>query len=352
MIRRLTNGPLHHFYGYYGICPWNSTNQFTPLAETSAFNFQQGSMMHWINAGAGEEFTFNDWEGDRLVSRAINPETGAQRTLDGAIAVVSPHASIGVGLNFARMSACRRVVGYANELYKAEYLSPIPNDDGLFHIDLKTGRSELLISIADVYGLLPYSRQPHWFNHVVCNPGGTRLLFFSRVKLSKKHLTSVWVANTDGTELQCLIDYGHSASHFAWYDDDSVMISSDTLGSMQFVSMNTRSKDIASMEIDSFPSDGHNAFSADYRWVVCDTYPEGPHRESRLLLHNRKTLQTRQLGSFAHPACIRGDWRCDLHPRWSRDGKIITFDSVHEGTRQIYAVDLSSIVQHNSSKTL
>ncbi len=32
---------------------------------------------------------------------------------------------------------------------------------------------------------------------------------------------------------------------------------------------------------------------------------------------------------------------CDLHPRWAQDGSTITFDSVHEGTRQIYALDVS-----------
>lgn len=101
-IDRLSSPPNHHFFGYYGIVPWDTQNQnhlaletethtkrplpsdtakvglinretniFTPYALTSAYNLQQGSMLHWI----GEEFTYNDWEDGKLVSRALNPTT-------------------------------------------------------------------------------------------------------------------------------------------------------------------------------------------------------------------------------------------------------------------------------------
>jgi hypothetical protein len=146
-ITALSPGPRNHFFGYYGINPWDpsvryhlaletdfherrpavgdyaivglidrQTHAFTPYAETPAFNLQQGSMMHWIDVGFGAEFTFNDWEDGRLVSRAVNPKTGKMRTIQGAIAAVSPTEPIAMGLNYARMAHCRPVVGYANDL--------------------------------------------------------------------------------------------------------------------------------------------------------------------------------------------------------------------------------------------
>ena len=44
-------------------------------------------------------------------------------------------------------------------------------------------------------------------------------------------------------------------------------------------------------------------------------------------------------------AFTRSGLHCDLHPRWSRDGRWVLFDSIHEGTRQLYAVDVNNLIK-------
>ena len=248
-VYRLSEEPMNHFFGYYGINPWDKSmeyhlalessfddrrpevkdvarigyidkanHSFTSLTETSAFNLQQGTMMHWIDVGMGEEFTYNGYDEEgKLVSYAFHFQSHQKRLIQGAIAAVSPKQRQGIGLNFQRMSYCRATVGYAHEEEGYELVNR-PLDDGLYTLDLKTGESSLLLSIAEVMkqapGAFP-SDQPAWFNHVLFNPSGERLLFFCRVRKEKKgFLTSLWTVNKDGSDLRCQIPFGNWVSHF------------------------------------------------------------------------------------------------------------------------------------------
>ncbi|MDE0468387.1 MAG: hypothetical protein OYL97_15135 [Candidatus Poribacteria bacterium] len=374
-IKRLSASPKHHFFGYYGINPWDSTtryhlaletdfhthrplpedvataglihrdtHEFIPHAKTSAFNLQQGSMMHWINDGAGAEFTFNDWEDGTLVSRAMNPTTGTFRTIHGAIAAVSPTAPLAIGLNYGRMAHCRAVVGYATHT-KSTDVEAQPEDDGLYQLNLQKGNSKLVLSIADVIrasGDGEVVGKRTWFNHVLFNTDGTRLLFFCRVRQETGFYTSLWTANPDGSDLEMQIPFGYRVSHFDWRTPTRILVSSDILGEMGFVEFTDGVRDFTPIGREVLPSDGHASFSPDREWLLCDTYPRGTERLAQLMVYNIAENRKIVLGEFHHEERFVGDIRCDLHPRWAPDGKTITFDSVHEGSRQIYLVELPS----------
>ena len=47
------------------------------------------------------------------------------------------------------------------------------------------------------------------------------------------------------------------------------------------------------------------------------------------------------IGDFWVPPVYRDIYcRCDLHPRWRKDGRQLSFNSVHEGSRQVYIIDV------------
>lgn len=122
--------------------------------------------------------------------------------------------------------------------------------------------------------------------------------------------------------------------------------------------------------------DGHPmACPADRDWLVNDTYPDAE-GVRKLMLYQASTNRRVDLGSFrmldarpdpatfdvaaatdgvdgrvrrhfAEPLYLftRSGYHCDLHPRWKGDGSAVAFDSIHEGTRQIYVVDVSAMVR-------
>ena len=84
---------------------------------------------------------------------------------------------------------------------------------------------------------------------------------------------------------------------------------------------------------------------ANQRWLLSDTYPDSQTHERVLFLYDMDTSRRIDLGSFWADPELSKENRCDLHPRWSRDGRHICIDSVHEpGERQMYVIDVGDIV--------
>ena len=80
-------------------------------------------------------------------------------------------------------------------------------------------------------------------------------------------------------------------------------------------------------------------------WILNDCYPRGESRSQDLYLYHVPTDRRIDLGSFHSPEEYTGEWRCDLHPRSSPDGRLVSIDSAHGGDgRQIYLLDVSGIV--------
>ena len=90
--------------------------------------------------------------------------------------------------------------------------------------------------------------------------------------------------------------------------------------------------------------DGHMTLSPDRRWMLTDTYPDKSHMRT-LLLYKWPGGPRVDIAKFYSPPELEGPLRCDLHPRWSRSGRKICIDSAHTGTRQMYVLDVTQIIE-------
>ncbi len=383
-MRTLTSGPKHHFFGYYGICPWNKsgrylvclessfqdrmpsqgeaaaiglvdsqTGQFSKVAETCAWNLQQGAMLHWNPLNPENEIIYNDQQGDDVVSVILDVKSSKKRVLPRAVSAVSHSGKWALSLTYGRMGRLRKVVGYGGAK-DPNPNNPAPDNDGVFLMGLSTGKSTLVVTIAQVYERLlrkhPLLRGRHmWFNHIVFNKNDTRFFFLARANLPPRgrRYTAMFTANLDGSELREVIPFNKRVSHFDWRNDKEIIATFVVDGSDRRHVLFTDGKADYRVVGDGFLDfDGHCSFSPDQNWIVTDRKHHDK-REQSLLIYNVQTKQSLVLCTcdMRDKQYMSGDIRCDFHPRWNRTGDRICFDAIEptNSTRQLHIVYLKGL---------
>lgn len=324
--------------------------KYTPLGETGAWNFQQGSMLQWNPAAPDDEVIYNMVMDGSYRGIVRHVRTGAVRYLEQPVANVDPTGRSALGINFARMFDFRPGYGYADiaDHFRTELH---PAEDGVFLLDLGTGRSRLVLSLERIWAFLkPIFHMEECkltLNHITFNRNGTRFLLLARWVPSngKGHRTALLTANADGSGLRCLSG-DTTQSHYHWRDDSRFVIyGGGRKGRQLYVYKDEESEDGEPEVVDEgyFTSDGHCSYSPDLRWMLYDSYPD---KDSLRHLYVYDLIRKRgiTLGYYYSPPGIAGDIRCDLHPRWNRAGTAISFDSAHEGRRHVYRMDLRELL--------
>lgn len=383
-VRQITRGPKFHWFGYYDKLQFSPDNRFVlgnevdfehrspkpddvirigmvdtqngdewiELGETKAWNWQQGCMLQWL-PGSENEIIWNDRDRDDYVCHILNVESRDRRTLPHPVYNVSPDGKWGVAPSFGRLNDCRPGYGYAGvpDPYKNV---PAPQEVGLYRVDLTSGKQELLFSLAEA-AAIPYSGEKrmawndksiHWFNHLLTNTDGSRVFFLHRWRVGRGFGTRAFTINPDGTNPFILDPYGHT-SHFIWRDPKHVMAWSwHPSHKSKFYLYEDFTDHVEPVGPDVMTQNGHNTYvpGTHSEWVLNDTYPDRE-RVQHPYLYNIPTNSKVPLGHFPSPQEYSGEWRCDTHPRSSRDGNLVCIDSPHKGGRQMFLIDVKNIVR-------
>ncbi|MEO7597817.1 MAG: hypothetical protein ABIV50_02725, partial [Opitutus sp.] len=157
--------------------------------------------------------------------------------------------------------------------------------------------------------------------------------------------TRAFTADRDGKNLFCLDPYG-ATSHFIWRDPQHVMAWAwHPSHGEKFYLYEDRTDHVEVVGPDVMTVNGHNTYVPGHRndWVLNDTYPDQQRLQHPYLYHV-PTNQRRSLGHFPSPPSYVGELRCDNHPRTSRDGNWVCIDSAHHEGRQMYLIDIGSLL--------
>lgn len=365
-VAAVTTGPKAHWFGYYdkdeldpggryllgmetgfenrlpepgeavkvGMVDLQDGNRWIELGESHAWCWQQGCMLQW-RPGSDHEVVWNDREGDRFVARVLDVNTRKLRTLPRALGTISPDGKLALCEDFSRLRDFRAGYGYAGipDPFANE---TAPSGIGVWRMDMESGDTRLLVSLADLVRI-PYPNQKsgdkHYVNHLQWSPDGKRFLLFDRWS-GPGQPTRVFTLGADGTDLRLLSAGG--ASHYMWRYPENVLIWAGAYKLYKDDGSGIAQKTLWQAD------NGHQSYipGTNNEWLVSDSY------QHHLYLHHLPTGTFILLGHFPQDKAYAGEWRCDLHPRVSRDGKWVFFDSPHGGNgRQIYRVDISGITQ-------
>lgn len=357
--------------------------RFHRVSETRAWNWQMGSQLQWLDGAGGLKLIHNERRAGGqgryagFGSVIVDAQTGERTPLPMPVYVVAPNSQYAICVDYRRLYVTHETIGYSEEGGPFE-LPLAPADDGLHRMDLATGESRLILSYRQLREFHPRASMDkaiHWVSHIEINPASSRVLLLhrwtERVKDETCFLHRLITMNPDGSDLRLLecsdhplpqladdfdpaavgtFDYEKSEyqiSHPLWRNDRQIIVWGPHGGEIHYhLYDDVDGGSVQAVGKEVLTENGHMTFSpVNGRWLLSDTYPDPVTHERILFLYDMDTGVRHDLGSFYADPALSKENRCDLHPRWSRDGTEVCVDSVHEGGRQMYVVDVSAVIR-------
>lgn len=345
--------PLKTDPAVLGVVDLKNNNRFIPLTETHAWNFQEGTMAHWLGFDPNRKFIYNDWVEGKFVSVVIDIQTREKRVIPHPVSAVTLDGKWAISINYARLKTTRPDYGYDGNGQDPLLDTTWPKEDGLFLVNIESGKGELIVPVDAVREQMPEVKDPKglaYFCHTVFSRDSKQIFWLARSveNLNEKKVVSGWkttafVCSIDGTNIRRCFPDGWDGSHFNWIDGERMVVTAKYKGEDYSHVLFTPGKDdYRRLCKGLFDFDGHCAVSNDNNWMLTDTYPNKLSQRNLMMVR----LEDEAVFPIDHYAVVdpyRFYWRCDLHPRWRGDDQAFGFNSVHDGSRQVYIVDLKYV---------
>lgn len=382
IVRVSPNDGGEYFFGYYDKSPWdasgkymlcmkakdtwtepdpkseaeillfnlnldvNDDNYCRVLAKTNTWNVQQGCMAQWLGPDYSSRIIFNDLREGNYCSVVLDVTTGKERVLPVPVYTVSADGRTALSLDFSRLHSLRLGYGYAALPEKTKGIA-LPEETCIWKMDIETGEVTELLKYTDFAKFQPRTEMMvegsvHKVNHIMLSPNGKRFMVLYRWFVGSRKYTRLITCNVDGTDMYVLND-DDMTSHCFWKDDEHIIaFENKHNGGAGYYLMKDKLQEYYHLW-PQYSNDGHPSYCpTDNHLVVTDSYPNRARVADIKLLcdDDPEGRNARVIARVFAPFKYDNDTRCDLHPRWKRDGSAVCFDSVFEGHRGLYVVNL------------
>lgn len=375
VVRVSPDDGFEYFYGYYDKSPWDMTdrymiclkvqqayksvapkepgvvgvidthdnNKFRKIGITHSWNVQQGCMAQWMGPDYSSRIIYNDFRDGKYCSVIYDfQKKKEEKVLPMAAYDVARDGKFILSLDFSRLHRMRPGYGYSNlpDTTKGELC---PDKGCIWKVDVESGDITELFKYTDFAAFEPDESMidaEHKVNHLMISPNCKRFMVLHRwFQKGRKHTRLVTV-NVDKTEMYNLSD-DVFVSHCYWKNDDEILsfLRKKETGDHYYL-MKDKTQEYK-MYWPELKTDGHCSYSPDGQFIITDTYPNRK-RIASVYLCTEKDNRSRRIARVFSPFKYDNNCRCDLHPRWNRAGTKICIDSVHEGRRGLYIINLSA----------
>lgn len=362
-----------YLFGYYDKCPWSddgkyllalkvknasseadstkpgdivrielSTKKVEILATTQSWNVQQGCMAQWLS---NDEILYNDFRDKKYCAVVLNLTTKVERIIGMPVYAMSSDRTTALSLDFSRLHRLRPGYGYGNIPEKTKN-EKCPDTTCIWKIDVVSGEVTPLLKYTDFASFEPKENMvgaEHKVNHLMISPNGRRFMVLHRWFQNGVKYTRLVTCNMNGTDMYNLSD-DDFVSHCCWKNDEEILSylnKNDGGKGYYLIKDKTHEYERYWKQL---AMDGHPSYSYDGKYVVTDTYPNRRRIQSLYVMNGKRVVRIAQVFS---PFKYGLDTRCDLHPRWSRDGMQICFDASFGGKRSVCIVSSEKAVTGN-----
>ena len=367
-IVRISPNDMEHeyFFGYYDKSPWDISNRYMlclkakdtwsdvspkekaeillidtekkdsdpdrikKLGKTNAWNVQQSCMLQWLGPDYSSRILYNDFRNGEYCSVILTLSTMEEKVVPMAVYSVSSDGKFALTLDFSRLYELRPGYGYYNLPEKTKGVA-LPDTTAIWKVNLETEEVDDLLKYTDFASFQPRTE--------MISPDNKRFMVLYRWFVGGKKYTRLITCNVDGTDMYLLSD-DDMVSHCFWKDENYILgFENKKKSGTGYYLMKDKSDEFEHLWTD-ISSDGHPSYSPDRKKVVTDSYPDRVRMASVKIMDGKRNEDVKVIARTFAPFKYDNDTRCDLHPRWSRDGKKIAFDSVFEGHRGLYQIEL------------
>ena len=369
-----------YFFGYYDKSPWDITNRYMlcmkatdtsknvspnePLeillidtqndnkseiiAKSNSWNVQQGCMAQWLGPSFDKKIIYNDFRDNHYCSVIFDVFTKEETIIDMPVYSVSSDGKFALTLDFSRLHRLRPGYGYSNIL-DATANEKIPDSPCIWKIDLEKNETVPYLYYKDFYEFetrKEMNNAEHKVNHIMISPDNDKFMVIHRWYVGAKKYSRLITCELSTKKMYNLSD-DDMVSHCYWKNNDEIIAfeNKKESGSGYYL-MKDKTKEYFHLW-EHIKSDGHPSYSPDGKLIITDTYPN---RDRIQILKLSNEITNVVIGKVFSPFKYDNDTRCDLHPRWSRDGKKICFDGCFEGNRGLYIIPVEKIKMPSSQE--